>query len=284
MFNAKFWALRLSLFCLLGYKKIDLGELFKNAKFSRRFPNVKVFLPKKEDLKICKLRHWYPGVGDKKEDNEIDTEDNKIDNNDNTKDDKMDNDENDEMENNEDDKMDNDDDEMNDDDMERVNENYTKIDYPYSDISKNISYTFCNTNGADWDIFRFLRIVNDKFLCIAQQMKITSVDTNKPMIINQDLFNNEHTKVTKAMKCVPAEEWILLFLTNSDMRDLTIKMKESNALVSRNEFLEFYGYTYASRVQFASTNEKIFINSTDENSLKILDFNKKERCRIYEEC
>jgi len=119
----------------------------------------------------------------------MDTEDNKMDNDDNTKDDEMDNDEDDEMENDEDDEMD-------DDDMERVNENYTKMDYPYSDISKNISYTFCNADGAVWDVFGFLRIANDKFLCIAQQMKITSVDANKPMIINQDLFNNEHTKVT----------------------------------------------------------------------------------------
>ena len=134
----------------------------------------------------------------------MDTEDNKMDNDDNTKDDemdndeydKMDNDEDEEMDNGEDDKMGNDeDDETDDDDMERVNENYTKMDYPYSDISKNISYTFCNADGAVWDVFGFLKIANDKFLCIAQQMKITSVDANKPMIINQDLFNNEHTKV-----------------------------------------------------------------------------------------
>ena len=50
------------------------------------------------------------------------------------------------------------------------------------------------------------------------------------------------------MNCVPAEKWILLFLTNAE----TIEMKENSALVSRNEFLKFYGYTYASRAQFAS--------------------------------
>ncbi|CAG8500202.1 16689_t:CDS:2 [Funneliformis caledonium] len=264
MFNAKFWALRLSLFRLLGYKKINLGELLKGAKFSRGFPNVEVSLPK--DLKICKLLHQYP-------DNELDTEDNKMDD-DNTKDDEMDNDE--------DDEMDDDDDEMDDDDMERVNDNYTKMDCPYLDISKNISYTFLNADGAVWDVFVFLRITKDKFLCIAQQVKITSVDANKPMTINQALFNNEYTKVTKAMKCVPAEEWVLLFLTNADTRNLSIKMNKNSALVSKNEFLEFYGYTYASRAQFASANEKIYINSTDEDSLRILGFSKKERRRICE--
>src|SRR3954469_24586963 len=98
----------------------------------------------------------------------MDTEDNKMDNDYNTKD----------------------------DEMERVNDNYTKMDCPYSEFSKNISYTFLNADGAAWDVFVFLRMTKDKFLYIAQQVKITSVDANEPMIINQDLFNNEYTKVT----------------------------------------------------------------------------------------
>ncbi|GBC07211.1 hypothetical protein RclHR1_07310003 [Rhizophagus clarus] len=58
-FNAKFWALRLILFHLLGYKKIKLRELLKGAKFSRGFPEeVEIILP--EDIKLCKLRHRYP--------------------------------------------------------------------------------------------------------------------------------------------------------------------------------------------------------------------------------
>jgi len=125
-------------------------------------------------------------------------------------------------------------------------------------------------------------MTNNKLLCVAQQVKLTSADANKPMIINQTLFDDEHNKVTKAMKRVPTD-WILLFLTNADTRQLSIKMKGKSALVSRNQFLEFYGYTYASRAQFASANEKIYINSTDEDSLKILGFNKKERRRICEE-
>ena len=80
------------------------------------------------------------------------------------------------------------------DKTEEVGCNYEKMDYPYSDISKNISYTFLNADGAAWDVFGILKITSG-FLCIAKQVKLTSVDANDPMIINQDLFNKEHTKV-----------------------------------------------------------------------------------------
>ncbi|GBB85978.1 hypothetical protein RclHR1_12400006 [Rhizophagus clarus] len=57
-FNAKFWALRLSLFCLLGYKKIKLRELLKDAKFFRDFSEeAEIILF--EDIKLCKLRYRY---------------------------------------------------------------------------------------------------------------------------------------------------------------------------------------------------------------------------------
>uniref|UniRef100_U9UIF4 Crinkler family protein n=1 Tax=Rhizophagus irregularis (strain DAOM 181602 / DAOM 197198 / MUCL 43194) TaxID=747089 RepID=U9UIF4_RHIID len=41
-FNAKFWALRLRLFHLIGYKQIKLKTLFKGADFSLSFPDVEV--------------------------------------------------------------------------------------------------------------------------------------------------------------------------------------------------------------------------------------------------
>ena len=59
-------------------------------------------------------------------------------------------------------------------------------------------------------------------------------------------------KVTEAMKNVPVDKWVLLFLTNADTQSLSIKMNDNSALVSRNEFLAFYGYTYTNRAQFAS--------------------------------
>ena len=59
-FSAQFWALRLSLFRILGYDTINLQELLCGAKFSTEFPAGKVILPK--NLKIGKLRHRYPGI------------------------------------------------------------------------------------------------------------------------------------------------------------------------------------------------------------------------------
>lgn len=66
---------------------------------------------------------------------------------------------------------------------EGVDYNYIKMDYPYSDISKNKSYTFLNANGAVRYIYRILKITYG-FLCIAKQVKLTNVDANEPMIIN----------------------------------------------------------------------------------------------------
>ncbi|RGB40665.1 hypothetical protein C1646_752991 [Rhizophagus diaphanus] len=222
---------------MLGYQQIDLKELLKGAKFSHRFPNVKVSLS--ENLKICKLRHWYPGASNKKEDNEMEDDDN-------TEDDNDDNDNNDDIENDNDDDV-NDDDKMDVDNMKGVDYK----DYLYSNISKNISHTFLNVDGAVWNVFRILKITYG-FLCIAKQVKLTNVDANELMIINQALSNNEHTKITEAMKNVPVDELVLLFLTNVDMQSLSIKMIENSALVSKNEFLAFYGYTYTNRAQFAS--------------------------------
>lgn len=55
------------------------------------------------------------------------------------------------------------------------------------------------------------------------------------------------------MKDVRVKNWTLLFLTNADTKaDLKIGSKKNSALVSRKQFQEFYGYTYASRAQFAS--------------------------------
>ncbi|CAH1768544.1 6465_t:CDS:2, partial [Entrophospora sp. SA101] len=58
-FNVKFWALCLSLFCLMGYEKINLKTLCKGADFSLSFPDVEVDLPQ-EDIKLYKLLHQYP--------------------------------------------------------------------------------------------------------------------------------------------------------------------------------------------------------------------------------
>ncbi|RGB34274.1 hypothetical protein C1646_815491 [Rhizophagus diaphanus] len=59
-FNAKFLALRLSLFRLLGYEKINLKEFLKGADFSHSFPDVEVALPETRNIKLYKLLHRYP--------------------------------------------------------------------------------------------------------------------------------------------------------------------------------------------------------------------------------
>ncbi|CAG8574422.1 7739_t:CDS:2 [Funneliformis caledonium] len=240
-FNAKFWALRLSLFHLLGYKKIKLGELLNGAKFSRGFPEeAEIILP--EDVKLCKLRHRYPATK---------TNENKN---------------------------------MN--EMEESSRCYTKLDFLRNEDVKNEKYmdfVFLNAPGAPWDVFGFHRYVNyesseNGIFCIAQQIKYTNIEALEAMIIDQNSFNDEYEKVSESIKDVPIDDWALLFLTNAESNEnLIIKCKNDSALVSRKQFHDFYGFTYASRAQFASANEKIFINSAPSETLKILGFTDNQR-------
>ncbi|GES91183.1 hypothetical protein GLOIN_2v1592612 [Rhizophagus clarus] len=209
-FNAKFWALRLSLFRLLGYKKIKLGELLNGAKFSRGFPEeAEIVLP--EDTKLCKLRHGYPAT---------ETNENKNMNG-----------------------------------MEESFRCYTKLDCLKNEDIKNEKYmdfVFLNAPGAPWDVFNFLNYESSEtgIFCVARQIKYTNIET---MIIDQDSFNDEYERVSKAIKDVPIDNWALLFLTNAESREsLNITCKNNSALVSRKQFQDFYGFTYASRAQFAS--------------------------------
>ncbi|GES83741.1 P-loop containing nucleoside triphosphate hydrolase protein [Rhizophagus clarus] len=217
-FNAKFWALRLSLFRLLGYEKINLKDLLRGAKFSRAFPDGEVFLS--NDLKIFKLRHQYPedmNNDNTRDDNKMDTEDTEdVDDDDNT------------------DYVDDDDDYMQDDSVmdadETEKDDYTyicaRLDYP---DTENTSFIYLNANGANFGIFEYFKYGTNNKLCLALQVKIT----NKPKIIN---FNEEYNKVTETIERIPADKWIHLFLTNSKVNSLNIKNKKNIALVTEKEF------------------------------------------------
>ncbi|RHZ82216.1 hypothetical protein Glove_110g19 [Diversispora epigaea] len=263
-FNAQFWALRLSLFRLLGYQTINLKELLSGVKISRRFPSGKVFLPK--DLEICGLRHRYPAMG--KDYDEMDTDDKEMD----TDDDEMD--VGDDEVDTEDDKKDN---KM--DYKTKVSDRYyTKLDHPNP---RNDNIIYINASGASYDALEFLKYYEQHSnetdtLCVALQMKKRDAIS----VINQNQFNDEHDKVTKAMEYTREKNWVSIFLTNAKAKSLNIKNKKNSALVTEEEFLDFYGYTYTNRAQFASANEKIYINLTHEDSLGILGFNKKQRNEI----
>ncbi|GES78968.1 hypothetical protein GLOIN_2v583658 [Rhizophagus clarus] len=232
-FNAKFWALRLSLFCLLGYKKIKLRELLKDAKFFRDFSEeAEIILF--EDIKLCKLRYRYSA-----------TEANENKN------------------------------------MNKMEESfccYTKLDCLKNEDIKNekyMNFVFLNALGAPWDVFSFLNYESSEtgIFCVTQQIKYTNVGTLETRTIDQDSFNDEYEKVSKTIKDIPVDDWFLLFLTIAESKEsLNIKCKNNSTLVSRKQFQDFYRFTYASQAQFASANEKIFINSAPSETLKILGF------------
>ena len=55
------------------------------------------------------------------------------------------------------------------------------------------------------------------------------------------------------MKNIKVQEWIFLILTNAKAKGLNVKNKEKSGFVGESEFMEFYGYTYSSRAQYASS-------------------------------
>ncbi|PKY53156.1 hypothetical protein RhiirA4_498387 [Rhizophagus irregularis] len=67
------------------------------------------------------------------------------------------------------------------------------------------------------------------------------------------VFLNAPGEVAEAMNKAGVKEWVLLFLTNANKENnLSIDNKPNSALVSMKNFQKFYGYTYASRAEFAS--------------------------------
>jgi hypothetical protein len=62
--------------------------------------------------------------------------------------------------------------------------------------TKNMSHIYLNADGARFDVFEFFEYdANDKKLCLTQQVKITSIEANESMTIDQKLFDEECKKV-----------------------------------------------------------------------------------------
>ncbi|CAB5353462.1 unnamed protein product [Rhizophagus irregularis] len=193
-FNAKFLALRLGLFRLLGYEKINLKKFLKGADFSHSFPDVEVALPETRNIKLYKLLHRYP-----------------------------------------------------------VAKTYKNQEAKY------VNLTEMRNGYIDLDLLQnddIKKYTESEICCVAQQLKLT---TTSNVIIDQKLFENEYKKVIKNMKEVDTK---------------------IGALVSIEKIQEFYGYTYASRAQFASANDKIYFNSAPVESLKLIGFSDNENVNI----
>ncbi|CAB4430039.1 unnamed protein product [Rhizophagus irregularis] len=241
-FNAKFLALRLALFRLLGYEEINLKEFLKGADFSHSFPDVKVVLPETGNIKLYKLLHRYPVAKTYK---------------------------------NQEAKYEN---------LKEKRNGYFDLDLLQNDdIEKYTGCVFLNAAGAPWDVFGLLKCIRSirsefEIFCLAQQLKLT---TTSNVVVDQKLFNNEHKKVIKNMEEVDTKNWVLLFLTNADQKDnLSVSDSPNSALVSIEKMQEFYGYTYTSRAQFASANDKIYLNSAPVESLKLIGFSDNDNVHI----
>ena len=75
---------------------------------------------------------------------------------------------------------------------------YTSLDcLRDEDVEKCMDYVFLNAPGAPWDVFGFLKYINNEssgILCVAQQIKYTNIGVLEPMIIDQDSFDDEYKR------------------------------------------------------------------------------------------
>ncbi|GES76573.1 hypothetical protein GLOIN_2v1768376 [Rhizophagus clarus] len=95
--------------------------------------------------------------------------------------------------------------------MNEIEENfrcYTKLDCLKNEDIKNkkyMNFVFLNAPRASWDVFSFLNYESSETgtFCVVQQIKYTNIETLETMILDQDSFNDEYEKVSKAIKDVP---------------------------------------------------------------------------------
>ena len=111
-------------------------------------------------------------------------------------------------------------------------------------------------------------------------MKKASIDSVNPLVANEHLLSTDHAKVTKSAPNVASDKWVHLFLADAETKCPEIDHKENCAFVADGEFSNFYGYSYSSRAQFASSNEIIYINHAYPKSLQILGFTEEEANQI----
>jgi len=80
-------------------------------------------------------------------------------------------------------------------------------------IKSYIGCVFLNASGAPFDAFGYLNksSVSAGELCIAQQSKSTITSR---VVINQNLFDNEHKKVTTLLHILCAHALLNCWLTN----------------------------------------------------------------------
>nr|CAG8627249.1 3713_t:CDS:2 [Entrophospora candida] len=164
-------------------------------------------------------------------------------------------------------------------DQSTVNMQSLDYRYPHSkdaDLHENLGIVYWNGDGAEWDVFFFL-----KSWIIITQAKSSDPTAKQPQTINRKMFDEEYDKYLEGIKKMYNLIGKNSSITNSALLLSTNGRSTSNLLsqpleynnyfvVDCNNFRDFYGYTFASRAEFAAANDQIDINSAQEFEIRTI--------------
>ncbi|CAB5357054.1 unnamed protein product [Rhizophagus irregularis] len=155
---------------------------------------------------------------------------------------------------------------------------YVELGYQYLYTMQNehlsLGTVFKNGEGAPWDIFFFL----DNYL-IAIQVKSSNVTAGQPQTLSKWLVDKEYNKVNDAFEVMkksfesesPIKHWVLFICTNEPKtKDCLNSLPENYFVVYRENFKDFYGYTFSTRAEFAADNDQLDANIAEEYELKTI--------------
>ncbi|CAI2192217.1 5893_t:CDS:2 [Funneliformis geosporum] len=157
-----------------------------------------------------------------------------------------------------------------------VEKYYLELTYRYPDTMQNehllLGTVFKNGDGAPWDIFLFL----DDYL-IAIQVKSSNTTAGQPQTLSKAIVKREYNKVKDAFELMeksfeserPIKHWVLFICTNGSKTRNCLKSLEKNCFViDRENYKDFYGYTFSTRAEFSADNDQLDANTAEEYELR----------------
>ncbi|CAI2180355.1 897_t:CDS:2, partial [Funneliformis geosporum] len=157
-----------------------------------------------------------------------------------------------------------------------VEKYYLELAYRYPDTMQNehllLGTVFKNGDGAPWDIFLFL----DDYL-IAIQVKSSNTTAGQPQTLSKAIVKREYNKVKDAFELMeksfesekPIKHWVLFICTNGPKTRNCLESLEKNCFViDRENYKDFYGYTFSTRAEFSADDDQLDANTAEEYELR----------------
>ncbi|RHZ46574.1 hypothetical protein Glove_613g4 [Diversispora epigaea] len=149
-------------------------------------------------------------------------------------------------------------------------------------IKEKFFAVYKNGEGAPFDGFSYIQLktANNKDVILAcLQTKWRKLETDQPQKITVNMIKKEYESTKKILADklkLQNNDFIFVLLSicplSNEIHNPTTLLKdiENAALICKNNFYTFYGFTYATRAKFAAAQEKININIANIWELKLI--------------